>query len=273
MVDQSRSDGVGSTQLPLRLANASLAAPLAVATPFGELAAFSAPSPGAAENQDAALADGRGLVAVVDGVGGNLGGREAARLAVDTLAQESEGPYDATRLLRAFDRANAAIQARTHGAMATLVAALIGSASLRLFAIGDAQGWLIGGGGKIKYRTVQHGPVGYAEEAGLIDEDEALEHEDRHLISNAVGDPGMRVEVGPELRFAPRDTLLLGSDGLFDNLYTEEIVDRIRSGPLDRGLAALAELASERMEAGGSPSKPDDLTIVACRPGVRHSLF
>jgi serine/threonine protein phosphatase PrpC len=64
---------------------------------------------------------------------------------------------------------------------------------------------------------------------------------------------------------APRDRIVVASDGLSDNLHLAEIVEAVRKGPLDRSVEALGELGRKRMEAPteGSPSKPDDLTLIA----------
>ena len=104
-------------------------------------------------------------------------------------------------------------------------------------------------------------------EAGLLDEAEAMAHRDRHLISNAVGHPEMRIEIGPRVSMAPRDTLLLASDGLFDNLRPGEIVDGIRKGPPERVARRLAGECATRMRSpmGPHPSKPDDLSFVLFR--------
>jgi serine/threonine protein phosphatase PrpC len=77
----------------------------------------------------------------------------------------------------------------------------------------------------------------------------------------------MRIEMGPPVELAPRDTLLLASDGLFDNLFADEIVEAIRSGPLDNSIGSLVEAAQGRMATSGgtTPSKPDDLTVIAFR--------
>ena len=77
----------------------------------------------------------------------------------------------------------------------------------------------------------------------------------------------MRIEVGSALKIAPRDTLVLASDGLSDNLHLPEIVECVRKGPLASVARALASQARKRMEnAGeGEPSKPDDLTFVIFR--------
>jgi serine/threonine protein phosphatase PrpC len=85
----------------------------------------------------------------------------------------------------------------------------------------------------------------------------------------------MRIEIGAKLKLAPRDTLLLASDGLADNLHTDEIVARIRKGPLKRAVGRLVQEAHSRMDrsTNGSPHKPDDLTLIAFRPRKRASGF
>jgi serine/threonine protein phosphatase PrpC len=109
--------------------------------------------------------------------------------------------------------------------------------------------------------------VGYALESGLLEEEEALHHDQRHLISNMVGSAEMRIEVGSPIRLAPRDTVLLATDGLLDNLSLQEIVDGIRAGPLARVVRNLARTCGRRMREpeGNYPSKPDDLSFLLFR--------
>ena len=110
-------------------------------------------------------------------------------------------------------------------------------------------------------------PVGYALESGLLGEEEALHHDERHLISNMVGSAEMRIEVGSPIRLAPRDTVLLATDGLLDNLSLQEIVDGIRTGPLAKVVQNLARSCGQRMRdpEDGHPSKPDDTTFLLFR--------
>ncbi len=126
---------------------------------------------------------------------------------------------------------------------------------------------VMGQRGKIKLQTVSHSPVGFALEAGVIDEAEAMHHEDRHLVSNVLGASDMRIEVGSTLALSSRDTLLLSSDGLFDNLHRDEVVERMRRGPLLEAVRKLSRDSVRRMTrpVEGEPSKPDDLTFVAFR--------
>jgi serine/threonine protein phosphatase PrpC len=78
----------------------------------------------------------------------------------------------------------------------------------------------------------------------------------------------MRIEIGPSIEMASRDTLVIASDGLVDNLLPSEIVEFVRSGPLDEAVGDLVAEARRRMteKNGDAPSKPDDLTVIAYRP-------
>lgn len=138
---------------------------------------------------------------------------------------------------------------------------------VRHYHVGDSIVLLTGQRGKIKMQSIPHSPVGYGVEAGLLDETDAMHHEDRHVISNVIGSADMRIEVGSAIKIARRDTLLLASDGLSDNLHIPEIVECVRKGPLATVAAGLARQARERMEweGDGEPSKPDDLTFAIFR--------
>ena len=85
----------------------------------------------------------------------------------------------------------------------------------------------------------------------------------------------MRIEIGPSLKMAPRDTLVLASDGLADNLHVDEIVERVRKGPLQRVVGHVAHDTLQRMRTPepDHPSKIDDLTFIAYRMNrqVNHS--
>jgi serine/threonine protein phosphatase PrpC len=143
----------------------------------------------------------------------------------------------------------------------------IAGATLRTYHVGDSAILVVGQRGKVKLQTVAHSPVGYAVESGLMGEQEAMHHDERHLISNAVGAADMRIEIGSPLRLAARDTVLLATDGLFDNLEIGEIVEGIRVKPLRVVAEGLAQRVAERMRApsAGEPSKPDDVTFILFR--------
>jgi serine/threonine protein phosphatase PrpC len=140
--------------------------------------------------------------------------------------------------------------------------------NIRTFHVGDTAMMVIGGRGKIKLQSISHSPVGYLQEMGMISEQEAMHHVDRHLISNVIGCDAMRIEIGPSIRLAPQDTVIVASDGLWDNLYVSEIAEYATTRPLIDAVSLMVNSALERMtkDDGHLPSKPDDLTIVAFRP-------
>ena len=239
-----------------------------------QIAVYTAPVLEGVINEDAAaaftLADGSLLGMVADGMGGMPQGARASALLVDSvrtsLAAADERSLRA-RLIDAIDDANDRIQALGVGAGSTLAAVEISDHVLRSCHVGDSMILVVGKRGRIKLETVSHSPVGYAVEAGLLDRDDALHHDERNLVSNMVGFPDMRIEIGPGIDLAPLDTVVLASDGLFDNLYVEEIVDIVRRGSIEQAMARLAAACERRMHApvAEEPSKPDDLTFMLLR--------
>ncbi len=228
-------------------------------------------------NEDAAAVLSVGtrsaVLLVADGLGGSPAGEQAARLAVESLhdalrdAQASDGLLR-TAIITGFERANAAVQALGVGAATTLAVVEVNDGVARPYYVGDSVILVVSGRGRVKLQTVPHSPVGYGVEAGLIDADEAMHHEHRHIVSNFVGTPGMHIAIGPPVALAVRDTVLIASDGLFDNLYSDWIADEIRKGKLLGAAQRLVAQSLLRMQnpADGHPSKPDDLTFIAFRP-------
>lgn len=246
--------------------------------PQGQVCVRSLRSPDkATPNEDAAAVMQIGthalVLAVADGVGGNPAGREASNTAVRTLCRTlarlpADTPQLRPAILDAVEEANREVLGLSRGAATTLVIAQLEGRRLRSYHVGDSELVAVGQRGLVKQRVVPHSPTGFAVEAGLLDEDEAVQHDQRHVLFNVIGSPDMRVEVGPALQLAVRDTVLLASDGLFDNLFIDEIVDTIRKGPLAAAADRLVERARLRMQGGAAeqPCKPDDLTVVLFRP-------
>ena len=214
-----------------------------------------------------------GVLAIADGFGGQPAGEQAARLSLQALADSVDRTFAAGGALRSgvldgFESANDAVTALGIGAATTLAVLEIDNGRVRSYHVGDSTVLIVGQRGRLRLQTVSHSPIGYAVEAGWLEENEALHHEDLHIVSNMVGSPEMRIEIGPSLRLRPRDTVLLGSDGLFDNLPTPEIVELVRKGPIIEAAQLLSAECHRRMRNpdGGQPSKPDDLTFILYRP-------
>lgn len=242
----------------------------------GAAMVYSAPAPGReSANEDAALlipigADAA-VLAVADGVGGRPGGAEAAAAVISALLQHvaagGTGIGDLRdAILTALEAANRRILALGNGAATTLALAELHGAALRTFHVGDSSVLVAGNRGRLKLETVAHSPVGYAVESGLLTESEAIVHDERHVVSNVLGSADLHISVGVRTPLAVRDTLLLATDGLFDNVAKNEIIEFVRKGPLPRCAAALADLARRRMSGQNGPGKPDDLTFILYRP-------
>jgi serine/threonine protein phosphatase PrpC len=243
----------------------------------GEVGVFSSRSPvRGTPNEDSAgvIATARdcGVLAVADGLGGAPAGQHASAVAVTCLVEAvrhamREGHDARWGILNGFETANEKVLGLGVGAATTLTVAEISGRAVRAYHVGDSFVFVTGQRGKMKLQTIPHSPVGYGVESGLLDEKDAMHHDERHVISNAIGTSDMRIDVGLPVALARRDTLLLASDGLSDNLHRDEIVATVRKGPLRETTRQLARRALVRMEGGreGEPSKPDDLTFVVFR--------
>lgn len=215
------------------------------------------------------------VLIVADGAGGLPAGKRASLTAVNSLVESMQHAMAETMLLRTailngIEAANSAVQAIGNGSATTLTVITVEGLIVRAYQVGDSEAIVVGQRGVIKLQTTPHSPTGFAVEAGFLDEKEALHHEDRHLVSNFLGTPEMRIDVGGEVKLRPKDTILLASDGLMDNVHLDEIIERVRKGPLDSAAERVISLAHRRM-AGVSaalPSKPDDLSLILYRRGA-----
>ncbi|MCA9062085.1 MAG: serine/threonine-protein phosphatase [Planctomycetaceae bacterium] len=235
-------------------------------------------------NEDAAAAisvcNDAGILMVADGVGGMQVGNHASAVAVETVRQNLDELSQMTEdedltvrlrvsILNGIETANERICSMGANAATTLCVVELNGDRIRPYHVGDSTILLCGQRGRLHWQSIAHSPLGYAVEAGVMEESDAMLHPDRHIVSNVVGCREMRIDVGPPLTMAPRDTLLLCSDGLSDNLSTEEIIQVIRHGDLTDAVRQLVAETTRRMirtpDASDTPSKPDDLTIVAYR--------
>ncbi len=212
------------------------------------------------------------VLVVADGAGGLPAGKQASLTAATTLASSLQSSMEVTMLLRTailngIEAANEAVIGLGNGSATTMTVVTIEGLVARSYQIGDSEALVVGQGGIVRAQTTAHSPTGFAVEAGFLDKRDALHHEERHLVSNFVGTSDMRIDMGAGVELRPRDTVLVASDGLTDNVHLEEIVERVRKGPLAEAAEAVASLARHRManSEGRQPSKPDDLSLILFR--------
>jgi len=252
----------------------------ALDVPGGRVAVFGRGSPDKeTPNEDSMAVIGvhgaMTVLAVADGLGGGREGKEASAMAIsclrDALLQaQKQRSSPRSAVLNGLETANRNLIERGVGSATTVVVAAIAGDFLRTYHVGDSGLLQIGQRGRIVQQTVAHSPVGFAQASGMLSEEEAMHHEERHLVSNTLGIAEMSIEVGPALELKRRDTVLLASDGLFDNLRIDEIVERVRAGPLSECAEKLRTSTQHRMATPHSaqPSKPDDLSYILFRRTV-----
>lgn len=243
--------------------------------PCGRISLISQRSPGkSTANEDAAgivsLAGDAAVLILADGMGGHALGDVASRTAVDEVFAAVEqsaasGDLIRTGILNGFERANQAVQALGVGAGTTLSVVEISEHHARPYHTGDSLILIVGGKGRVHLQTTAHSPVGFGLESGLLDNEEALNHESSHVVLNAIGRDDMRIEIGPPVKLARRDTVLLASDGLSDNLPLAQIAEGIRKGPLNEAVEGLATACRKWMEGDSESRRPDDLTMIGFR--------
>ncbi|HET9270147.1 MAG TPA: protein phosphatase 2C domain-containing protein [Vicinamibacterales bacterium] len=211
----------------------------------------------------------RGLFMVVDGVGGQAAGGEAAELALSMLRARLEretGPVD-ERVREAITVANnevhraAASRPDWKGMACVLTVAVVKDGVATVGHVGDTRLYKIRQG-RIEKVTRDHSPVGEREDAGELSESDAMRHPRRNEVYRDVGselhEPGdadfvdiVTVPVEPDA------ALLLCSDGLSD-LVPSGVIGAIAArfaGNPPRVVSGLVEAA---LDAGGK----DNVSVV-----------
>lgn len=239
-----------------------------------ELQVFSKKCHDRSDNQDAIVVvgheDGPVVVGLADGAGGHKNGAWASKVAMEALRSSLSGASTAqerrVQILDAFEEANNRIIRDANGAATTMVVAEVSENKARVYFAGDSICLVVGGRGKLKYRTYGHNPVDLGIQAGLLDEDVYDEQGLRHIVTNMLGSKQLHIESSVQLSLDPKDTLLICSDGLYDNVKLEEICSILSGSDLTKIADTLQTKASQAMHSQDDEfSKHDDLSFVLVR--------
>ncbi|MFN9740976.1 MAG: PP2C family protein-serine/threonine phosphatase [Acidobacteriota bacterium] len=219
------------------------------------------------ENQDSIgyICDerqGLHLMIVADGVGGAVCGQMASQLAVQTIRQ-SFFAFDhlagvvpaeiGERLTFAIAEANRTIlqrgrrDRRCRGMGSTCAVLVLQGEHAWIAHAGDSRIYLIREN-RIVQMTRDHSRVQRMLDDGLLTEEEALTHPERHYLERALG---LREEIRVDLRPLPlplltADLLIACTDGLTSLVGDEEIYRIALSHPPDEACTNLINLANER---------------------------
>ena len=228
---------------------------------------FTRSKPGGYQNNQDAMAVVSGIndalvLAVADGLGGLPNGAKAARRAVESLAS-----LTCTSLPECIQSVNDVMLSDGFVGGCTLAVAEIACGQVVVHHVGDAGALIVSDLGAVRFKTVPHSPVGQAEAHEGLEEAAALRHPQRHVVSNMIGDDRMWVETSAPVTLQPGDTVVVASDGLWDNFFRKEIVEMVVNDDLLAVSQAIVNQATVRMTGtlAGVPAKKDDLSFIVFR--------
>lgn len=195
------------------------------------------------------------LTLVADGMGGHIGGAIASRTAIESISRAYyASPKDPPEALHeAFDAANQAILDKTarqidlKGMGTTCVALVMVNDEVWFAHVGDSRIYHLRDD-TITRLTKDHSVVADMIDEGLISETEARYHEARNVITKAIGTQPTLDPTISETPFEvqPGDVFLLTSDGLYDLVEEEEMLEIIAENALDTATQELIRLANQR---------------------------
>lgn len=190
---------------------------------------------------------------VADGMGGPAKGEVASEIAVRQVAKEYYNPQyaDPARALKhAIESANVAIfeaaqQPGYAGMGTTLVAAVIVGNRVIFANVGDSRGYIVSQG-RIEQVTRDHSLVQERVDQGILTADQARQHQDKNLITRALGTyPWVEVDLF-ERPIHAGDLVVLCSDGVSNLVHDDEIAQIVFRNPPEVAAKQLVDLANSR---------------------------
>ena len=197
------------------------------------------------ENEDSLFfygQDGQWVCGVSDGVGGHPKGKEASQIASQGVLEFfAKKGFGHQIFLANLEAINKKIRDLKVGAKTTITSALVKKDQIRLYSIGDSEVLLCNTKGQLIYSNIPQSPVGYGVEAGLLSQEEALDDPDRHIVNHLLGDEVLRFEASSSIDFKKGYSLLLGTDGIFDNIHQDTLLEIIGGGQYEESFQKLCQ--------------------------------
>ena len=222
---------------------------------------------GAFENQA-----GIPLLILADGMGGHQAGDLASRSTVEDIGRLweetdiSEEESTASWLVRTIQEENHVIynkgqeHMKTSGMGTTIVAGGVFATSYTIAHVGDSRAYLLRDG-QLTQLTEDHSLVNELVRPGEITKEMAAVHPRRNVLTRSVGMPGdVEVDV-TEVQAAPKDILLIASDGLTNMVPEADILAVLQNGQ------SLTQRAEELVKRANEQGGVDNITVLLCERG------
>lgn len=199
------------------------------------------------------------LLVLADGLGGHKGGDIASDMFVQSMVQsflsvrhkliEQPSAYLALSMMQAHNQIvshsrlfHPDIEPRTTG-----VACLVQNGYAYWAHVGDSRLYHFRDGKMLK-RTRDHSTVEKMHAEGLINEDDMQTHPRKSQITRCIGGSHKpQVSLGEETRLHTGDTLMICSDGVWEGLKKEEMLEFLQQPSLDEGVEQMLYAVEERM--------------------------
>lgn len=210
---------------------------------------------------------GDGLLIVCDGMGGHQAGEVASKLAVDYIRGFKfllSDPEEEIRQAILGAHKEIVDAAKTdpalHGMGTTITMALCipqaEGADVIFGHVGDSRAYGYSQGELFRI-TNDHSLVGELARQGTLSPEEAEQHPQRHVLSQALGLGVVEVEVQRRF-FSPGSRILLCTDGLTDVLSDEQIKEHLEG-------AHPQEVAHRLVQLANTLSGRDNITVIVAQ--------
>jgi serine/threonine protein phosphatase PrpC len=209
-------------------------------------------------------AEGQGLWAVADGMGGHENGEWASGVVVAALGKlqlDGEFEHCCEQIAEALHEANTEIQAESsaNGKQmgTTAVVLFVRGSRFAVLWVGDSRAYLLRDG-TLHQISKDHTQVQEMVDLGMLEADQVNVHPMRHVLARAIG---VTAEIQVDViidEIDPGDTFLLASDGLHCCVGDDTIARVLAGASLD---AVTNDLVNESLDHGA----PDNVTVVAVR--------
>jgi serine/threonine protein phosphatase PrpC len=202
------------------------------------------------------------IFGVSDGAGGHPKGKEASELTT-TKVVELVKKNKHLNFPIFFEEINQSIRDLKVGAHCTFSLCHIQGNQFRSYSVGDSEIVYWNSSGKKMYSNIPQSEVGYLIQSGQMDQEESLDSPDRHYVSNLIGDEAIRIESTSKLETRKGNTILVGSDGLFDNLSHDQLTEILTQGAFENSFEKVEKICSERDL--NKWRKDDDISFIVIR--------